>query len=111
MGYNSFALCYTLCSVVQMKYFLYLCKMKKLVFKYFDTFCYGELISGEVPHYYKPRDVIQTFGYSTNTQYLHVNGNLMDTVATMFGVTKGKSKKYLGKWFENRYDLKVSYVV
>jgi hypothetical protein len=94
-----------------MKYFLYLWQMKELLFKYFDTFCYGELIVSEQPHYYKPYDVNQAFGYSTNTQYLHYNDNLMNTVVSMFGVTKGKFKKYLGEWFKGRYNLPVSYIV
>jgi hypothetical protein len=85
--------------------------MKDLVLKYFDTFCYGELIASEEPHYYKPDRVIQVFGYSTNTQYIHYNGNLQDTVVSMFGITKGKFKKYLREWFEGRYNLPVSYIV
>jgi hypothetical protein len=85
--------------------------MKELVFKYFDTFCYGELISGEEPHYYKPSDVIGAFGYSTNTQYLYYNGNLQDTIVSMFDVTKGAFKRYFTEWFEGRYNLPVSYIM
>jgi hypothetical protein len=85
--------------------------MKDLVFKYFDTFCYGELTVGGEPHYYKPLDVNQAFGYSTNTQYLYVNGYLMNTVVSMFGVAKSSFKKYFIEWFEGRYNLPVSYIV
>jgi hypothetical protein len=85
--------------------------MKDLVFKYFDTFCYGELISGEEPHYFKPHDANQSFGYSTNTQYLYYNGNLQDTIVSMFDVTKGTFKRYFAEWFEGRYNLPVSYIV
>jgi len=86
--------------------------MKKSVFKYFDTFCYGELIPDRGDsNWMKPLVEYQAFGYSTNENYLFYNGGLMDDVMGMFSVSKADFREYLMEWFQNRYNLPVSNVV
>jgi len=86
--------------------------MKELVFKYFDTFCYGELIADEIdPGWTKPTIDNQSFGYATENNYLFYNGSLEDIFDSMFGVGRTKFREYFTEWFEGRYNLPVSYVV
>jgi hypothetical protein len=86
--------------------------MKKSVFKYFDAFCYGELILDEEDsNWVKPSIEYNAFGYSINENYLFYNGGLMDDVMGMFSVGKADFREYLMEWFQNRYNLPVSNVV
>ena len=86
--------------------------MKKLVFKYFDTFCYGELIPDRGDsNWMKPFIEYQAFGYSINENYLFYNGGLPDDIAGMFGVGRTDFREYLMEWFQDRYNLPVSNVV
>jgi len=86
--------------------------MKKLVFKYFDESCYGELIPHtEDPDYKKPVGKGKSFGYTTNTQYLFYNGYLQYNVDSMFGVGRTEFRNYFIEWFEDRYNLPVSCIV
>ncbi len=87
-------------------------KKKNIVFKYFDMFCYGELIGDEKdPGWVKPVGAYQAFGYSINSQYLFYNGNLMDNVENIFDVGRADFGEYLIEWFQDRYNLPVSFVV
>ena len=86
--------------------------MKKLVFKYFDTFCYGELIPDEGDsNWMKPFIEYQAFGYSINENYLFYNGGLPDDIKGIFGVGRADFKEYLIECFQDRYNLPVSNVV
>ena len=86
--------------------------MKKLVFKYFDTFCYGELIPDEGDsNWMKPFIEYDAFGYSINENYLFYNGGLPDDIKGIFGVGRADFKEYLIEWFQDRYNLPVSNVV
>jgi hypothetical protein len=86
--------------------------MKKGVFKYFDTFCYGELIGDEEdPNWTKPNSSYEGFGYSIDTKYVFYNQSLENIVFSMFCVGRTDFKKYLGEWFESKYDLPVSLVL
>lgn len=82
--------------------------MKKLVFKYFDEFCFGELIADdEDDNWMKPFIEYDAFGYSINTNHLFYNGELLDNVERMFSVGRIDFKTYFGEWFEDRYNLPV----
>jgi hypothetical protein len=86
--------------------------MKKSVFKYFDTFCYGELIPDEEDsNWAKPSIEYNAFGYSINENHLFYNGGLLDNVAGMFNVGRADFKEYLGEWFQDRYNLPVRVVL
>ena len=86
--------------------------MKKLVFKYFDEFCFGELIPDEKDiNWVKPSIEYAAFGYSIDTNYLFFNGGLLENVESMFGVSKTDFKEYLGEWFKDRYNLPVSGII
>jgi len=86
--------------------------MKKLVFKYFDTFCYGELIEDkENSDWVKPFNKNDTFGYSVDKNYLFYNGGLLDDIERMFGVGRADFKEYFGDWFRDRYKLEVLMVL
>tara|TARA_R110000868_G_scaffold67459_1_gene200220 strand:- start:536 stop:805 length:270 start_codon:yes stop_codon:yes gene_type:complete len=87
-------------------------KKKNIVFKYFDMYCYGELIGDEKdPGWVKPNVTYQAFGYSINNKYLFYNGSLMDNVENIFDVGRDDFRKYLIEWFQDRYNLPVSGVV
>jgi hypothetical protein len=86
--------------------------MKKSVFKYFDTFCYGELIPDEKEdNWVKPFIEYNAFGYSINDNYLFYNGGLLDDIERMFSVGRVDFKEYLREWFKDRYDLPVRVVL
>lgn len=86
--------------------------MKKSVFKYFDTFCYGELIpDGGDSTWMKPFIEYDAFGYSIKENYLFYNGELPEIILSIFGVGRTEFKKYLEEWFEKRYNLPVSLVL
>jgi len=86
--------------------------MKKLVFKYFDTFCYGELIPDEKDsNWMKPFIEYDAFGYSVKENYLFYNGGLLDNVSGMFNVGRTDFREYLCEWFQDRYNLPVSAIV
>ena len=86
--------------------------MKKSVFKYFDAFCYGELIPDEKDsNWVKPSIEYNAFGYSINTNHLFYNGGLMNNVQNIFDVGRADFKEYLIEWFQDRYNLPVSGVI
>jgi hypothetical protein len=86
--------------------------MKKLVFKYFDTFCYGELIPDEKdPGWIKPVVDCQSFGYSVDAEVLFYNAGLQDIVFSMFRVGRTEFREFLGEWFQGKYDLPVRSVL
>lgn len=86
--------------------------MKKLVFKYFDEFCFGELIADNGDdNWIKPFNKFEAFGYSTNDEYLFYNGELLENVMRMFSVGRDDFKKYFVEWFKDRYGLPVKVVL
>lgn len=86
--------------------------MKKSVFKYFDTFYYKELIVNDGDDdWLKPVIDQDAFGYSVDSCYLFFNGELQEIILSTFGVERTEFKKYLGEWFEKRYNLPVSLVL
>jgi len=86
--------------------------MKKVVFKYFDTFCYGELIEDkENSDWVKPFNKYDSFGYSVDKNYLFYNGGFLDDIERMFGVGRADFKEYFGDWFRDRYKLEVLMVL
>jgi len=86
--------------------------MKKLVFKYFDMFCYGELIPDEKdPNWIKPVSAQQSFGYSVDAEVLFYNAGLQDEIQNMFCVGRTHFRELLGEWFQDKYDLPVRSVL
>ena len=86
--------------------------MKKLIFKYFDTFCYGELIPDEKdPGWIKPITGCESFGYSVDAEVVFFNGNLQEEVQHIFCVGRTDFREYLGEWFRGKYNLPVSNVL
>jgi hypothetical protein len=86
--------------------------MKELVFKYFDTFCYSELIKDvKYEGWVKPDVENHLFGYSIKDEYLCYNHYLQDIINSMFEVRVGVFKIYFAEWFKNRYNLPVSSVM
>jgi hypothetical protein len=83
--------------------------MKKTVFKYFDTFCYGELINpdDDNPSWFRANIDCDGFGYSTDTDTLYYHGVLKGEVCSMFGIGQSEFRKYFSEWFEGRYNLRV----
>ena len=86
--------------------------MKKIIFKYFDTFCYGELIEDrEHKDWFKPDNVSDAFGYTTEFKQVFYNGLLENNICSMFSVDRIEFKEVLGEWFEDRYKLPVMMVI
>jgi hypothetical protein len=82
--------------------------MKKVVFNYFDTFCYGELTEDkEHKNWFKPGDLSDAFGYSMESEQIFYNELLQNTIYSMFDVDRNEFRELLGEWFEDRYQLKV----
>lgn len=87
-------------------------KKKNVVFKYFDMYCYGELIPDDKDYnWVKPFIEYAAFGYSIDTNYLFYNGGLLDNVGSIFSVSRTDFKEYFGEWFKDRYNLPVSVVL
>jgi hypothetical protein len=86
--------------------------MKNLVFKYFDTFCYGELCENiEDKNWLKPDNLSDAFGYSTEFNQIFYNELLQHTIYSMFSVGRTEFKELLGEWFEHRYQLPVNMIL
>ena len=86
--------------------------MKNLVFKYFDIFCYGELIEDvKYGGWVKPDIENHLFGYSTKDEYLCYKYHLTDTIESMFDVKVDEFIIYFTEWFKDRYNLPVSSVM
>jgi hypothetical protein len=86
--------------------------MKKPVFKFFDEFCYSELIvDDEDPNWFKPTISYHGFGYDSVSNIIFFNGELQDTITSTFGVDKTDFRSLMKEWFEDRYKLKVSDVL
>jgi hypothetical protein len=86
--------------------------MKKLVFKYFDTFCYGELIPDEKDAgWIKPVVDCQSFGYSVDAKIVFFNVGLQEEVQHIFCVGRIEFRELLGEWFQDKYDLPVRNVL
>ena len=83
--------------------------MKKVVFKYFDVFCYGELIEDEKdPDWVKPMGQCKAFGYSIKQNIIFYDGKLEVTIKSMFSIGRKDFIDYLSEWFKTRYNLPVS---
>ncbi len=83
-----------------------------MVFKYFDTFCYGELIEDKQhKNWFKPKNASDTFGYSTEGEQVFYNGLLENNIYSMFSVGRTEFRELLGEWFEDRYQLPVLMVL
>jgi len=86
--------------------------MKKVVFKYFDEFCYGELIPDEKdPGWVKPMGQCEAFGYSIDAEIVFFNVGLQCKVQHIFCVGRTNFREYLGEWFKGKYNLPVSNVL
>jgi hypothetical protein len=86
--------------------------MKKVIFKYFDVFCYGELIEDrEHKNWLKPDNLSDAFGYSTECNQIFYNELLQHNIYSMFSVGRTEFRELLGEWFEHRYQLPVSMVL
>lgn len=114
MGYDSFALCYALCSVVQMKYFLYLCYMEKLVYEYLNS------IVGDNPtlsvlklktHFNGYRGYMFQNIYSVNgikvgsrkdgVKKISMKSELYHSVRVLFGLSHTDTSQYFNDWLNN----------
>jgi hypothetical protein len=83
--------------------------MKKLVYKFFDEFCFSELIvDDEDNNWFKPSITYQAFGYSSEKETIFYNEELQDTITRTFGVSRFEFKNLLREWFEDRYKMKAS---
>jgi hypothetical protein len=86
--------------------------MKKLVFKYFDTFCNGELIPDEKdPGWIKPVEGYDSFGYSVDAEVVFFNVGLQEEIQHIFCVGRTEFRELLGEWFQDKYDLPVRSVL
>lgn len=86
--------------------------MKKLVYKFFDEFCFSELIvDDEDANWFKPNISYQSFGYSAEKEVIFYNAELEDTITSTFGVSRSEFKNLLREWFEDRYKMKASLVL
>ena len=95
--------------------------MKKAVFKFFDEFCYGELVYGELDEgvfiidgtkdWGQPINFPDEFGYSKKEQILFYHGEIEDSVRSIYGVGRTDFKEYFKEWFIERYRLPVSVVL
>ena len=95
-----------------MGFFYYLCQMKKVLFKYFDFFCYGELREDDKDdNWFKPNNDTKSFGYSIEPSILFYNGELENIINSMFSVGRTEFRELLGEWFEDRYQLPVLMVL
>jgi len=87
-------------------------RKKKIIFKYFDKYCYGKLILDEKDlDWIKPDVKNEPFGYQTDNHYLFFNGELLEAIEGIFSVSRTEFKEYLGEWFKNKYNLPVSSVL
>lgn len=85
--------------------------MKTLVYKYFDEFCFSELIADdEDSNWFKPNMTYQAFGYQKDSQTLFYNGKLLEEVLKIFDISQTDFIRYYCEWFENKYGLSVSNV-
>jgi hypothetical protein len=95
--------------------------MKTAVFKFFDEFCYGELVYGEINEgafeidgtkdWAQPINFPDTFGYSKKEQILFFNGEIEDSIRSIYGVESTDFKEYFKEWFIGKYRLSVSLVI
>ena len=86
--------------------------MKTLVFKYFDTFCNGELIPDEKDaNWVKPIKGCDSFGYSVYAEVVFFNVGLQEEIQHMFCVGRTEFRELLGEWFQANYDLPVRSVL
>ena len=86
--------------------------MKTLVYKFFDEFCFSELIvDDEDANWFKPNISYQAFGYSAEKEVIFYNAELEDTITSTFGVSRSEFKNLLREWFEDRYKMKASLVL
>ena len=78
--------------------------MKKIIFRYFDIFYFGELSdNGDNTKLLKPVDCDSCFGYRDGG--LYCNGNSFATVNRIFSIGEREYKLYLKEWFEQKYQL------
>jgi hypothetical protein len=98
--------------------------MKKAVFKFFDEFCYGELVFTKLhddddvlvensftKDWGCPKNVSDAFGYSKNEQILFFCQEIENSVRSIYGVGRTDFKEYFGEWFVERYKLPVSRIL
>jgi hypothetical protein len=95
--------------------------MKKAVFKFFDEFCYGELVYGELDGEVfivdDTKDWGQTinfpdaFVYSKKEQILFYNGEIESSIRAIYGVGQKDFREYFKEWFIEKYCLPVSIVI
>jgi hypothetical protein len=95
--------------------------MKKAVFKFFDEFCYGELVYGELNEgvleiddtndWGQPTNFPDTFGYSKKEQILFYNNEIQNSIRAIYGVGEKDFKEYFKEWFIGKYCLPVSSVI
>jgi hypothetical protein len=86
--------------------------MKKIIFIFLDEFCYSELIADDVdPNWFKPTISYNGFVYDSLSNKIFFNGELQDTITSIFGVDRTDFRSLMKEWFEDRYKLKVSDVL
>ena len=86
--------------------------MKKVVFKYFDEFCYSELREDDKDyHWFKPNNDNNDFGYSMEAGVLFYNQELEEMIQSMFSVGRTEFRELLSEWFKDRYQFPVRMVL
>jgi hypothetical protein len=86
--------------------------MKKVVFKYFDVFCYAELREDDKDNnWFKPNNDTKSFGYSMEANVLFYNEELENIINSMFSVGRTEFKELLSEWFKDRYQLPVTMIL
>ena len=104
MSYNVFILNKTI-----MKYIITENKLNDIIFKYLDI-KYGALEQKEyiiIFHFHNEDQGELTWKHPNE---LFISRKLRNEVSNFFGLDNYDSIKVIGEWFEDRYNLKVSYI-
>ena len=83
-------------------------KTRKIIFYYFDTYCYGELTNDGLQKYWlEPIGKGETFAYHTIKETIFYGDSFYNEVSLMFNTTKKEFENFFKEWFYEHYSLPV----
>ena len=85
--------------------------MERIVFKFYDEFFFGELLRVDNDESWFRVDAMHDIGFDTKTNILYYSTNLWEITRSMFNIDIQEFLEIFKKWFEDRFNLKVSGVV